>query len=424
MQAGASSGQAKTSFTSTRSLPCSSWYPWWRPPSGACVRDLRSRPRPARPPAPPSPARRSGSVSVAPRGSGRQAARARQQSEEHRPRSMHGTPFFPHASRLSMADRETRDNSRRNPASPRREFRRRRRRASVTSMRLGVFGKILLALDVLLLAFAGNATFTLLSIHRARQGVVANEAYLELQGSVDAAWKSLNDFAPALGAGHRAARPQPAARPAHGTQAPGRRAWAPSIATWRRSRARARRPDFEAQAAGRSPRSASSSTRWRASWAPPAVATDPRGAPRVREPLRDPDPQPEPHAAAAARRERPDRPAPVRRRGDGAVDGDRRWAAAGLAVAGAALHVHAAHAAAAAVLRARARQVAGGDYAQRTGRHVAGRDRRSGARVRRHGGGDPGARATPDPLGATGHGRPHGGADRPRGPQPAGVDRP
>ena len=49
--------------------------------------------------------------------------------------------------------------------------------------------------------FAINATFTLLSIDRARQGVVANEAYLELQGSVDAAWKSLNDFAPALGRG-------------------------------------------------------------------------------------------------------------------------------------------------------------------------------------------------------------------------------
>jgi signal transduction histidine kinase len=61
--------------------------------------------------------------------------------------------------------------------------------------------KILLALGVLLLAFAGNATFTLLSIHRARQGVVANEAYLELAGSVDAAWKSLNDFVPALGRG-------------------------------------------------------------------------------------------------------------------------------------------------------------------------------------------------------------------------------
>src|SRR4029078_2708331 len=45
------------------------------------------------------------------------------------------------------------------------------------------------------------STFTLLSIQRARQGVVANEAYLELQGSVDAAWKSLNDFVPGLGRG-------------------------------------------------------------------------------------------------------------------------------------------------------------------------------------------------------------------------------
>jgi len=66
-------------------------------------------------------------------------------------------------------------------------------------MRLGVFGKVGLAFGVLLFAFAGNATFTLLSVRRARQGVVANEAYLELQGSVDAAWKSLNDFAPSLG---------------------------------------------------------------------------------------------------------------------------------------------------------------------------------------------------------------------------------
>jgi signal transduction histidine kinase len=65
-------------------------------------------------------------------------------------------------------------------------------------MRLGVFGKVGLAFGVLLLAFAGDATFTLLSIHRARHGVVANEAYLELQGAVDAAWKSLNDFVPSL----------------------------------------------------------------------------------------------------------------------------------------------------------------------------------------------------------------------------------
>jgi signal transduction histidine kinase len=66
-------------------------------------------------------------------------------------------------------------------------------------MRLGVSGKVLLAFTVLLLAFAGDATFTVLTMHRARQGVLANEAYLDLQGSVDAAWKSLNDFAPSLG---------------------------------------------------------------------------------------------------------------------------------------------------------------------------------------------------------------------------------
>jgi len=63
-------------------------------------------------------------------------------------------------------------------------------------MRLGVSGKVFLAYTVLLVAFTANATFTVLVIHRARQGVVANEAYLDLQGSVDAAWKSLNDFAP------------------------------------------------------------------------------------------------------------------------------------------------------------------------------------------------------------------------------------
>ena len=66
-------------------------------------------------------------------------------------------------------------------------------------MRLGVSGKVLLSLTVLLVAFAGDATFTVLTLHRARQGVLANEAYLDLQGSVDAAWKSLNDFAPSLG---------------------------------------------------------------------------------------------------------------------------------------------------------------------------------------------------------------------------------
>jgi signal transduction histidine kinase len=66
-------------------------------------------------------------------------------------------------------------------------------------MRLGVSGKVLLALTVLLLVFAGDATFTVMTIHRARQGVLANEAYLDLQGAVDSAWKTLNDFAPSLG---------------------------------------------------------------------------------------------------------------------------------------------------------------------------------------------------------------------------------
>ena len=66
-------------------------------------------------------------------------------------------------------------------------------------MRIGVSAKILLAYAVLLAVFAGNASFTVLTIHQARQGVVANQAYLDLQGSVDTAWKSLNDFAGSLG---------------------------------------------------------------------------------------------------------------------------------------------------------------------------------------------------------------------------------
>jgi len=73
------------------------------------------------------------------------------------------------------------------------------RHASVNTVRLGVSAKIFLAYTVLLVAFAGNASFTIFTVHRARQGVVANQAYTDLQGSVDAAWKSLNDFAGALG---------------------------------------------------------------------------------------------------------------------------------------------------------------------------------------------------------------------------------
>ena len=98
--------------------------------------------------------------------------------------------------------------------------------------------------------------------------------------------------------------------------------------------------------------------------------------------------------------------------------------AAGLAVAGAAFLFTLRTLRPLSVLRAHARQLGGGDYSQRTGRHVARRDRRSGARVRRDGGGDPGARASPDPVGAPRHRRADGGAHRARGSQPAGVDRP
>ena len=59
--------------------------------------------------------------------------------------------------------------------------------------------------------------------------------------------------------------------------------------------------------------------------------------------------------------------------------------AAGLAVAGAAFIFTLRTLRPLRVLRPRARQVAGGDYAQRTGVDLARRDRRSGARVRRDG---------------------------------------
>ena len=175
---------------------------------------------------------------------------------------------------------------------------------------------------VLLLAFAGNATFTLLSIHRARQGVVANEAYLELQGSVDAAWKSLNDFVPALGRGaDGAARPESAAGPAHGAQTPRRRAGRhrplPGEGAELAAPAGLREQAAADRGAGDSARTAVGRAR------DGGGRRRSQGALRVREPLRDADPQPEPDAAAVAGRERPDRAAAVRRRGDGAVDGDR-----------------------------------------------------------------------------------------------------
>jgi len=63
-------------------------------------------------------------------------------------------------------------------------------------MRLGVSGKIFLAYVVLLLAFAGNAAFALLTMHRARLRIVANQAYFNLLFPVDDARNVLNDVAP------------------------------------------------------------------------------------------------------------------------------------------------------------------------------------------------------------------------------------
>ena len=66
-------------------------------------------------------------------------------------------------------------------------------------MRIGVSGKIFLAYTVLLIAFAGSTSFTVVTIHNAREGVVANQAYLDLQGAVEPAWKALNDVGGSLG---------------------------------------------------------------------------------------------------------------------------------------------------------------------------------------------------------------------------------
>ena len=171
--------------------------------------------------------------------------------------------------------------------------------------------KVLLALGVLLLALAINATFTLLSIDRARQGVVANEAYLELQGSVDAAWKSLNDFAPALGRG-TTARLDPNLPLALRM---GRKHLDDALGVIDRYLEKepksSRLPDFVNRrrqiaalgvpAGRRRQRAGDGGGRGRS-----------QGAPGVRESLRDADAQPEQDAAAVARRERADRAAAVR----------------------------------------------------------------------------------------------------------------
>ena len=244
--------------------------------------------------------------------------------------------------------------------------------------------KVLLALGVLLLAFAGNATFTLLSIHRARQGVVANEAYLELQGSVDAAWKSLNDFVPGAGRGAppRGSIPTCRWRCAWGASTSTTR-WASSTATSRRSRAR-RGGRTSRTGGARSRRWAGSSTRVATELGTAAVAVDPKARPefeshfatlthnlnRMRRPLRG-------ESGQIAQRLSDDE--------ETALSMALGLGAAGLAVAGAAFMFTLRTLRPLSVLRARARQVAGGDYAQRTGVTSQRRDRRSGARVRRDG---------------------------------------
>lgn len=61
-------------------------------------------------------------------------------------------------------------------------------------MRLGVSAKIFLAYAVLLSVFAANAGFTLLYLHRGRQELAANQRRLEVQVAVDAALRALEDF--------------------------------------------------------------------------------------------------------------------------------------------------------------------------------------------------------------------------------------
>jgi len=61
-------------------------------------------------------------------------------------------------------------------------------------MRIGVSAKIFLAYAVLLSVFGANSLFTLLYLHRGRQELAANQRRLEVQVAVDAALRSLEDF--------------------------------------------------------------------------------------------------------------------------------------------------------------------------------------------------------------------------------------
>jgi two-component system NtrC family sensor kinase len=233
-------------------------------------------------------------------------------------------------------------------------------------MRLGVFGKkVLLSLVALLLVFAGNATFTLLSIHRARQGVAANEAYLELQGTVDAAWKALNDFVPALGRGGTA-RLDPNLPLALRM---GRKQLDDALGAIDRylekEPSSSRRPDFEAKRRQITVL-ATQLDQLSGELGAAAVATDPRARTefeshfatlthslsRMRRPLRG-------ESGQIAQRLSDDE--------ETALSMAIALGAAGLAVAGMAFIFTLRTLRPLTVLRARARQVAGGDYAQRTG---------------------------------------------------------
>ena len=232
-------------------------------------------------------------------------------------------------------------------------------------MRLGVVAKVVLAMVVLLLAFAGNATFMLLSIHRARQGVVANEAYLELGSAVDAAWKSLNDFAPALGRG-ASVRLDPNLPLALRM---GRKHLDGALGAIDRylekEPSSPRRGDFEARR-GQIAALAAELDAVASELGAAAVAVDPKARSefeshfamlthslnRMRRPLRG-------ESGQIAQRLSDDE--------ETALSMAVALGAAGLAVVGAAFIFTLRTLRPLGVLRARARQVAGGDYAQRTG---------------------------------------------------------
>jgi signal transduction histidine kinase len=231
-------------------------------------------------------------------------------------------------------------------------------------MRLGVSGKVLLALTALLVAFAGDATFTVLSIHWARQGVLANEAYLDLQGSVDAAWKALNDFAPSLGRNNVRLDPN-LALAFKGARKHLDDGVAAIDRYLEKESASYRRPDFEVKR--RQIVALAQQVDALAAEAGTAeAATDPKARPsfeshfaavthmlnRMRKPLRG-------ESGAIAQRLTDDE--------DTALQMAVGLGIAGLAIAGAAFFFTLRTLRPLRVLRTRARQVAGGDYARRTG---------------------------------------------------------